>query len=118
MSSLRSASAGRDYGAGPAVGSDRCGAGAGGIAGAVPAVLRCATSAAAGTTAASFAAWKMIAWLDRSAARDLYDLWALAQIGAIDELAVDLFVRYGPTGRPPSVHRFEHPPDEIRCVVE
>ncbi|MGH3683461.1 MAG: nucleotidyl transferase AbiEii/AbiGii toxin family protein [Pseudonocardiaceae bacterium] len=65
-------------------------------------------------TAASFAAWKMIAWLDRAAARDLYDLWALAQIGAIDELAVDLFVRYGPTGRPPSVHRFEHPPDEIR----
>jgi predicted nucleotidyltransferase component of viral defense system len=64
-------------------------------------------------TAASFAAWKTIAWLDRAAARDLYDLWALAQIDAIDGRAVDLFMRYGPTNRPPSEHRFERPPDEI-----
>ncbi|MGH3698339.1 MAG: hypothetical protein ACRDQY_02480 [Pseudonocardiaceae bacterium] len=50
----------------------------------------------------------------RVAARDLYDLCALAQIGAIDERAVDLFVRYEPTSRSPSEHRFEHPPDETR----
>lgn len=63
-------------------------------------------------TAASYAAWKTIAWLDRAAARDLYDLWALARIGAIDVRAADLFVRYGPTNRPPSDRLFEHPPDE------
>jgi hypothetical protein len=40
--------------------------------------------------------WCSSGALDCAAARDLYDLWALAQIGAIDELAVDLFVRYGP----------------------
>ncbi len=63
-------------------------------------------------TAASFAAWKTIAWMDRAAARDLYDLWALAQIGAIDGRAADLFVRYGPTNRPPSERLFDHSPDE------
>lgn len=46
-------------------------------------------------TAASLVAWKMIA-RPGAAARDLYDLWALAQIDAIDGWAVDLFMRYRP----------------------
>jgi len=51
-------------------------------------------------TAAAFAAWKTVAWHDRGAPRDLYDLWALAQRGAITAEAAALFVAHGPINRP------------------
>ena len=51
-------------------------------------------------TPAAFAAAKTVAWADRRAARDLYDLWALALLGAIDDAAADAFRRFGPGGRP------------------
>lgn len=41
-------------------------------------------------TRAAFAAAKTPAWVDRHAARDLYDLWALARIGALDMSAPTL----------------------------
>jgi predicted nucleotidyltransferase len=47
-------------------------------------------------TAAAFAAWKTSAWLDRHAARDLFDLHGLAMAGAISPEAGALFVRLGP----------------------
>lgn len=66
-------------------------------------------------TAASFAAWKTVAWLDRAAMRDLYDLAVLARLGAIDAEAADLFARLGPTAQPPSDRHFrEMVPDEDR----
>jgi hypothetical protein len=65
-------------------------------------------------TPAAFAAWKTAAWFDRAAARDLYDLWALATIGQITAEAARLFVRYGPTNRPPDNGLFGKAPDEDR----
>jgi Nucleotidyl transferase AbiEii toxin, Type IV TA system len=63
-------------------------------------------------TPAAFAAWKTSAWTDRAASRDLFDLWSLAKIGAIDGEAVDLFTRYGPTNKPPDGRVFSVAPDE------
>lgn len=59
-------------------------------------------------TLTSFAAMKTVAWLDRSAARDLYDLAALARIGALTSAEADLVhqvtgwrvARYGFTSLP------------------
>jgi predicted nucleotidyltransferase component of viral defense system len=42
-------------------------------------------------TLAAFAAMKTAAWADRYAARDLYDLAALARVGALTHEAADLF---------------------------
>ncbi len=39
---------------------------------------------------------KLSAWADRRAPRDLYDLWALATRGHVDEDAVALFAKHGP----------------------
>ncbi|SJN16925.1 hypothetical protein FM104_01135 [Microbacterium esteraromaticum] len=47
-------------------------------------------------TAPAFAAAKLSAWVDRGAPRDLYDMWALARLGMIDEEAKRLFAKYGP----------------------
>ena len=47
-------------------------------------------------TAAAFAAAKLSAWHDRAAARDLYDMWAMAERGLIDREARELFSRLGP----------------------
>ncbi|GAA3543959.1 hypothetical protein AFL01nite_27820 [Aeromicrobium flavum] len=63
-------------------------------------------------TIAAFAASKLAAWSDRAAARDLYDLWALAERGAVTTEALDLFVKHGPTGRPPTPRMFETAPTE------
>lgn len=63
-------------------------------------------------TAAGFAAAKLATWIDRRAPRDLYDLWALDRRGAIDRRAVEVFVRCGPSGRPPAAWMFDHEPDE------
>ncbi len=63
-------------------------------------------------TAAGFAAAKLGAWIDRSASRDLYDLWALAERGLITPDAVEVFRRCGPTGRRPPVWAFDRGPTE------
>lgn len=54
-------------------------------------------------TAPAFAAAKLGAWNDRHAARDLYDMWAMAGRGMIDSEAVRLFSRYGPFTNPGAV---------------
>ena len=46
-------------------------------------------------TPPAFVASKLTAWGDRHAARDLYDLWALAEMGCINEAAAALYCRYG-----------------------
>jgi predicted nucleotidyltransferase component of viral defense system len=63
-------------------------------------------------TLPAFAASKTSTWTDRHAARDLWDLWALNAIGAIDSAAVDLFCRYGPTNQPPADHMFTTAPTD------
>jgi hypothetical protein len=63
-------------------------------------------------TRAAFAAWKVATWADRRAPRDLWDLCALAELGAIDHHALDLYRRHGPTNRAPSPEVFHEPPTE------
>jgi hypothetical protein len=63
-------------------------------------------------TLPAFAASKTATWADRKAPRDLWDLWALSGIGAIDETALDLFQKFGPTNRPPGDHIFKSPPSD------
>ena len=63
-------------------------------------------------TAPAFAAAKLAAWMDRRAPRDLYDQWALSERGIIDDAALDVFVRHGPTGKPPGSWVFESGPDD------
>ncbi|MCO1579075.1 nucleotidyl transferase AbiEii/AbiGii toxin family protein [Crossiella sp. SN42] len=60
----------------------------------------------------SFVAWKTVAWLDRAASRDLYDLWSLARLGAIDHNSATLFARHGPTNKPPAPAMFATAPEE------
>lgn len=68
-----------------------------------PARMRVLTPAAA-------VASKLAAWHDRRTPRDLYDLWALADGGYLDGVALDLYRRYGPTGANPSHHDFRGMP--------
>ena len=63
-------------------------------------------------TIESFAGWKTATWHDRGAARDLYDLWALAERNSITSEAADLFAKYGPTGTKPREFMFAKPPTE------
>ncbi|RZS41063.1 nucleotidyltransferase AbiEii toxin of type IV toxin-antitoxin system [Herbihabitans rhizosphaerae] len=63
-------------------------------------------------TAAAFAAAKTVAWMDRAASRDLFDLWLLSQAGAINGEAADLFARHGPTAKAPAVSLFNRAPNE------
>jgi hypothetical protein len=63
-------------------------------------------------TRAAFVASKTAAWHDRRASRDLWDLWALTKLGAIDRDAAELFGRYGPTNRPPGAYLFQVAPNE------
>jgi len=63
-------------------------------------------------TLPAFSGWKVAAWSDRSAPRDLYDLWALNQINALTAQAAELFTRYGPTGRPPQASMFVAAPTQ------
>lgn len=65
-----------------------------------PAVLRVPTMPA-------FAGWKMAAWLDRRAARDLYDLWALSRVGALNDESARLFAKHGPTNGVPQTWMFQ-----------
>jgi predicted nucleotidyltransferase component of viral defense system len=70
-----------------------------------PAALRVPTRDA-------FAAWKTVAWMDRAAARDLWDLWALAGIDALTPAAARLFAMHGPTLAPPKPWMFRTAPSE------
>ncbi|MGW0247990.1 nucleotidyl transferase AbiEii/AbiGii toxin family protein [Nocardia goodfellowii] len=64
-------------------------------------------------TLPAFVAGKTATWHDRRAPRDLWDLWALNDIGAIDGAAGALYRRYGPTNRLPNPHQlFDRAPDE------
>jgi len=63
-------------------------------------------------TLAAFSASKTVTWADRRAPRDLWDLWALSEIGAIDQTALHLFRKFGPTNRPPGDYLFENPPSD------
>ena len=63
-------------------------------------------------TIESFAGWKTATWHDRGAARDLYDLWAIAAGGLINRAAAALFAKHGPTGTPPREFMFTKAPSE------
>ena len=65
-------------------------------------------------TPAAFVAAKMSVWLDRKSPRDLYDLWALGNLGLINAEALDLFKRFGPTGKSPTPSMFADLPSEPR----
>ena len=59
-------------------------------------------------TRSAFAAMKTLAWADRHAPRDLADLAALAELGALDLTAADLVADMG--GWRPTAAMFEHIP--------
>jgi hypothetical protein len=61
-------------------------------------------------TAPAFAASKTTAWYHRAAARDLYDLWALATHNHLSTEAAELFARHGPTNRAPTPELFRTAP--------
>jgi predicted nucleotidyltransferase component of viral defense system len=61
-------------------------------------------------TRPAFAAWKTVTWGDRNAARDLWDLQALAAIGGVDQDAAALYRQHGPTGANPSAGLFDRLP--------
>ena len=63
-------------------------------------------------TLPAFAASKTATWTERHAARDLWDLWALSRVGAIDADAAVLFRRYGPTNKAPAQHMFDRAPTD------
>jgi predicted nucleotidyltransferase component of viral defense system len=63
-------------------------------------------------TLSAFAASKTAIWADRHAPRDLWDLWALSAIGAIDHATADMYQRLGPTRRPLGSYLFNRAPSE------
>jgi predicted nucleotidyltransferase component of viral defense system len=63
-------------------------------------------------TLPAFAGWKTSAWVDRAAPRDLYDLWAMSRLGALDLEAAQMFAKHGPTSAPPKRWMFNRPPSE------
>lgn len=65
-------------------------------------------------TLQAFAASKTATWADRLAPRDLWDLWALSEVGAIDAAAAALFRRYGPTNKNPAPHMFNRAPSDAQ----
>lgn len=69
-------------------------------------------------TIESFAGSKTDAWFERHAARDLYDLWALAERGNLTPAAAELFVRHGSTNGPPRSFMFDTPPTEREWVAQ
>ena len=69
-------------------------------------------------TLPAFAASKTATWSDRHAPRDLWDLWALSEIGAIDATAAELYRRYGPTNQLPGDYEFEKPPSDAEWQAQ
>ena len=76
-----------------------------------PAILRVPTRL-------SFAGWKTAAWMDRGAARDLYDLWALDKVGALNPESAALFARHGSTSSPPRSWMFKRAPSALEWQVQ
>jgi predicted nucleotidyltransferase component of viral defense system len=65
-------------------------------------------------TVESFAGLAAVAWRDRGAARDLWDLWALASEGHLTAEAADLFAKHGATGSSPREFVItEAPPEDV-----
>lgn len=64
-------------------------------------------------TLPAFVASKTSTWHDRRAPRDLWDLWALSRLTAIDRQAGAVYQRFGPTNRLPGSYMFEKAPDQI-----
>jgi hypothetical protein len=62
----------------------------------------------------AFAASKTATWADRRAPRDLWDLWALSRIGAIDAAALGLYRRFGPTNQTPGDYLFKTAPSDAQ----
>jgi hypothetical protein len=69
-------------------------------------------------TLPAFAASKTATWADRRAPRDLWDLWALSRIGAIDAAASELYRRFGPTNQPPADHLFKTGPTDAQWQTQ
>lgn len=69
-------------------------------------------------TLTAFAASKTATWADRLAPRDLWDLWALSGLGAIDAHAAALFRRYGPTNQNPAPHMFTRAPSDAQWQAQ
>ncbi|WP_338101302.1 nucleotidyl transferase AbiEii/AbiGii toxin family protein [Mycolicibacterium austroafricanum] len=69
-------------------------------------------------TLAAFAASKTATWTDRHAPRDLWDLWALDQLGAIDAESAALFRRYGPTNKAPTQRMFDRAPTDAEWQAQ
>lgn len=69
-------------------------------------------------TLPAFAASKTSTWADRHSARDLWDLWALSELGAIDRRAADLYRRHGPTNRPPTARLFTSAPTDAEWQAQ
>lgn len=65
-------------------------------------------------TPAAFVAAKTLAWQDRRAPRDLWNLWALAEDGFVTGEAADLYAKFGPTSRRPDPDGLGRAPDEER----
>ena len=76
-----------------------------------PAILRVPTLQA-------FAGWKTAAWMDRGAARDLYDLWALDKVGALTAQSAALFATHGPTSSPPRSWMFKGAPSAAESQAQ
>lgn len=69
-------------------------------------------------TLPAFAASKTATWADRLAPRDLWDLWALSRLGAIDAEAAGLFRRHGPTNKNPAAHIFNCAPSDAQWQAQ
>lgn len=69
-------------------------------------------------TLPAFAASKTATWVDRLAPRDLWDLWALNGLGAIDAASAALFRRYGPTNKNPAPHMFNRAPSDAKWQAQ
>jgi predicted nucleotidyltransferase component of viral defense system len=69
-------------------------------------------------TLPAFAASKTSTWADRRAPRDLWDLWALSRIGAIDAAALKLYRRFGPTNQPPGDYLFKSAPSDAQWQTQ
>jgi predicted nucleotidyltransferase component of viral defense system len=69
-------------------------------------------------TVGAFVASKTAAWFERRLPRDLYDMWGLARIGAINGEARELFRRLGPIGGSPPAWLFDDLPDDESWRVQ
>ncbi|HEV7419753.1 MAG TPA: nucleotidyl transferase AbiEii/AbiGii toxin family protein [Mycobacterium sp.] len=57
-------------------------------------------------------------WADRLAPRDLWDLWALSELGAIGADAAALYRRYGPTRKAPGLYLFNRAPSDAEWQTQ